>query len=155
MTDASYDTDLNAWTRAQAAALRDKCWEALDIEHLAEEIESLGSEQEHAVESQLAILLLHLLKWHYQPARCSRSWRTSILLAQQRIARRLRRNPGLRSELPSLTNTAYADARKENCIRQHGALPIAGVSRSVQRASASGRIWNFTILLVVPLPPSR
>jgi hypothetical protein len=112
MTDASYDTDLYAWTRAQAAALRDKRWEALDIEHLAEEIESLGSEQEHALESHLTILLLHLLKWHYQPARRGRSWRTSILLARQRIARRLRRSPGLRPELPTLTDTAYADARK-------------------------------------------
>jgi len=39
-----------------------------------EEIESLVSEQEHAVESHLANLLVHLLKWHYQPERWGKSW---------------------------------------------------------------------------------
>ena len=41
----------------------------VDLEHLVEEIESLGSEQEHAVESHLANLLLHMLKCRYQPKR--------------------------------------------------------------------------------------
>jgi hypothetical protein len=52
------------------------------VEHLAEEIESLGGEQEHAVESRFANLLVHLLKWRYQRERRSKSWRQSILVAR-------------------------------------------------------------------------
>jgi Domain of unknown function DUF29 len=112
MTDATYDQDLYTWTQAQAAALRAKDWAALDVANLAEEIESLGNEQAHAVESHLVIVLTHLLKWHYQPQRRSRGWRTSTRVGRQQIARRLRRNPGLRPELPTLLVDAYDDARK-------------------------------------------
>ena len=120
---ATYEGDLYAWTQAQAQALREKEWEALDVAHLAEEIESLGNEQAHAVESHLANLLLHLLKWHYQPRRRSRSWRTSLHNARVEIRRRLRRSPSLRPELPTLVEIAYADARK--LAMHETGLPLA------------------------------
>ena len=112
MTDTSYETDLYAWTQAQAAALRAKKWESLDLANLAEEIESLGHEQAHAVESHLAILLMHLLKWRYQPTRRSRSWRLSIRNARIEMRKRLRRSPRVRPELPTILLDAYTDARK-------------------------------------------
>jgi hypothetical protein len=112
MTTPDYDTDFYTWTQAQAASLRAKDWAALDMANLAEEIESLGNEQAHAVESHLVIVLTHLLKWCYQPQRRSRGWRTSERVGRQQIARRLRRNPGLRPDLPTLLTAAYADARK-------------------------------------------
>jgi Domain of unknown function DUF29 len=68
MTIPDYDTDFYTWTQTQAAALRAKNWAALDLEHLAEEIESLGRSERYAIESQLERLLLHLLKWCYDPA---------------------------------------------------------------------------------------
>jgi hypothetical protein len=73
-----YDKDFYTWSFAQASHLRAKNWAALDIDHLAEEIESLGNEQAHAVESHLVVVLMHLLKWQYQPQRRSRRWRTSL-----------------------------------------------------------------------------
>ena len=48
MTTPSYDTDFYAWTQAQAQVLRAKDVAALDLEHLAEEIESLGKPRPHA-----------------------------------------------------------------------------------------------------------
>ena len=108
---SDYDTDFYAWTQAQATALRAKESKTLDWDHLAEEIESLGNEQAHVVESHLVIVLTHLLKWHYQPERRSRGWRTSVRVGRQQIARRLRRNPGLRPDLPTFLTGAYADAR--------------------------------------------
>ena len=57
-----YDADFYAWTQAQADALRTKQWNAPDLDHLAEEIQELGNEQEHAVVSHLRNLTLHLLK---------------------------------------------------------------------------------------------
>jgi hypothetical protein len=97
MTKASYEGDFYAWTQAQAQALRARQWNAIDLNNVVEEIESLGKEQEHAVESDLSDLLMHLLKWTYQPKRRSRSWRSSITNARQQLARRLRRNLSLRA----------------------------------------------------------
>jgi hypothetical protein len=34
MTIPTYDTDFYAWTQQQAAALRDRTWMTLDVEHL-------------------------------------------------------------------------------------------------------------------------
>jgi Domain of unknown function DUF29 len=112
MTTPSYDTDFYAWARQQAEALRAKESKTLDWDNLAEEIESLGNEPAHAVESHLVIVLTHLLKWRYQSERRSRGWRTSVRVGRQQIARRLRRNPGLRPDLPTFLTNAYDDARK-------------------------------------------
>ena len=111
MSQSLYDQDFYAWAKEQARAVHNKSWDKVDVEHLVEEIESLGSEQEHAVESHLANLLVHLLKWRYRPERRGKSWRQSILVARQRMARRLKRNPSLRPRLPFLLIDAYIDAR--------------------------------------------
>jgi hypothetical protein len=112
MTTPSYDTDFYAWTRQQAQALAAKDWSALDLDHLVEEIESLGHEQRHAVRSHLRVLLWHLLKWAYQPDHRSASWRTSILNARAEITDRLEDNRSLRPLLPTLLTWAYPRARR-------------------------------------------
>jgi Domain of unknown function DUF29 len=61
MTTPDYDTDFYAWTQAQAAAIRAGQWEALDIEHVAEEIEDLWKPDRH----NLDMLLLGLVEFTY------------------------------------------------------------------------------------------
>lgn len=122
MPKTTYDTDFYAWTQAQAAALQAKDLAALDLDHLAEEVTSLGNEQEHAVESQLHIALLHLLKMAYQRQR-RRGWLRSIDNARVQIARRLRRSPSLQGFLPTALAEAYRTARR-SAARETG-LPLA------------------------------
>ena len=70
MTDtgspASYDDDFYAWTQQQAAALRQApsqiVGNAIDIEHVAEEIEDLGKRDLREVRSFLKRLFEHLIK---------------------------------------------------------------------------------------------
>jgi Domain of unknown function DUF29 len=121
MTD--YDTDFYAWTQQQAQALRVKDVAALDLDHLAEEIESLGNEQRHAVRSHLRVLLWHLLKWAYQPDHRSPSWRTSIRNARAEITDRLDDSPSLRPHVPALLTTAYRQAR--GLAADETGLPLA------------------------------
>jgi hypothetical protein len=112
MTEVAYETDFYAWLLTQAAHLRAKQWNALDVDNLVEEIDTLGRSERHAVWSHLRMLLLHLLKWCYQPERRGRSWQRSILLARQHLDRRLRESPSLRPELPVFIAEAYTDARR-------------------------------------------
>ena len=123
MTSPSYGTDFYAWTRVQAAALRAKEWKTLDIDHLAEEIESLGINAEHAITRQLQRLLLHLLKWHYQPTHRTPSWRRSIRQARDAIADRIDRSPSLRDYPLQRMPLAYRRARRD--AADDTGLPLA------------------------------
>jgi hypothetical protein len=116
MTKAGYEQDFYAWLNAQAGYLRAKQWEALDSENLAEEVESLGGEQRHAIRSHLRILLIHLLKWANQAERRSESWRASIGNARAEIDGRLDMNPSLRRELPDFLVWAYPRARRAAAV---------------------------------------
>jgi hypothetical protein len=113
MTKATYNTDFYAWTQAQAAALRTKDWPAMDLDHLAEEIHSLGIADEHAITRHLQRLLLHLLKWRYQPTHRTPSWRRSIRQARDAIADRIERSPSLRDYPARRMPLAYRRARRD------------------------------------------
>lgn len=81
---SDYARDFYRWTQAQAGALRAKGVAALDLENLAEEIESLGRSDRYAIESQLEGLLVHLLKWWYDPALDPRRQRRLTIMHARR-----------------------------------------------------------------------
>ena len=107
-----YAQDFFQWTQTTAALIRAGKWQEIDPTSVAEEIESLGNEQRHALRSHLRILLLHQLKWAYQPRHHSGSWRSSIGHARAEIEDRLADSPSLRQMLPALLTWAYQRARR-------------------------------------------
>ncbi len=114
MSDTSYETDFYSWTQTQARALRAKAWAQLDLEHLAEEIADLGQSIENAIESHLDRLLLHLVKYRYDPAqRPRRGWRLTIRHARREIAKLVRKNPGLQHHPARYLAQAYQHARDD------------------------------------------
>jgi hypothetical protein len=58
----------------------------------------------------LAIVLLHLLKWHYQPELRSGSWRGSLVEHRRRIRKSLKQSPSLKPYLQACFDEAYVDA---------------------------------------------
>ena len=112
-----YDDDFYAWTRHQARALRRlkamRLNTGLDLDHLAEEVRDLGSEQLFAIQSHCERLIEHLLKLqhsrHDQPRR---QWMLSVNGARREIARRLTATlrKRLLASLPQLYDHARADA---------------------------------------------
>jgi hypothetical protein len=106
-----YDQDFYAWSREQASLLRSGQYGRLDVMHLVEEIEDLGKRERRALESRLAVLLGHLLKWQYQPEYPSRkSWRATINTQRRAIAKLLDENPSLAARLDEIIRDAYPDA---------------------------------------------
>jgi len=109
-TDSLYDTDFYGWTQFQAKILREGKFQNLDIENLIEEIESMGKSEQRELESRLEILLMHLLKWRYQPERRSVSWELTIKTQRNQINRHLKKNPSLQSKIDEAQADAYEDA---------------------------------------------
>ncbi|HRJ60288.1 MAG TPA: DUF29 domain-containing protein [Azospirillaceae bacterium] len=102
----SYDEDVYLWSVEQAAALRQAAASGsnlpVDWENVAEEIESVGRSELHALESALMRVIEHLLKLEYSPAIDPRAgWRSSVLKHRIRAAAELEDSPSLRGRLRS------------------------------------------------------
>ena len=92
-TGKLYETDFFLWTKEQAAALRAGRLDALDRDNLAEEVESLGRKDRRELESRLTVLVMHLLKWRYQPAERGGSWDSTIRTERREIQKLLHDSP--------------------------------------------------------------
>ena len=114
MTTTIYETDFYLWTQQQAALLRQGEFNRVDLDlvNIAEEIESMGNSQKNAVQSHLFNVLMHLLKWRYQPERRGTSWELSVDNGRNAIERLLENNPSLIPQLPAFIVVEHHRARK-------------------------------------------
>jgi hypothetical protein len=106
----AYETDVCAWAKEQAALLRAGRLSELDIDHIAEEIESVGSSQKRELVSRLTVLLQHLLTWQFQPALRGTSCQVSIRVQRRDTAYLMQNNPSLKAMLPEAIAQAYGTA---------------------------------------------
>ncbi|MBK1720388.1 DUF29 domain-containing protein [Thiocystis violacea] len=118
-----YTHDIHAWTWQTAELLKQRRFQDVDVEHLIEELESMGRRDRQEMVSRLKILLGHLLKWQYQPTHRCGSWRGSILEQRLRIRDLLQDCPSLKPFLPEAVVAAYADGAK--LASKETGLPIA------------------------------
>ena len=110
---ATYDADVIAWAREQAAMLRAGDFSRLDLAHIADEVEDVGRSEQRDLDSRVAVLLAHLLKWLVQPERRGASWTLTIQEQRRAIERRLAQTPSLRAETadPEWLQDVWSDAR--------------------------------------------
>jgi len=106
-----YDIDFYGWTQDQAALLKCGQLDKLDIANLIEEVEDMGKSQARQLHNRLEVLLMHLLKWQYQPGLQGNSWRNSIDEQRVRIAKHIEKNPSLKGKREEILEDAYEDAR--------------------------------------------
>jgi Domain of unknown function DUF29 len=111
-----YDTDFYAWSNQQAALLRAGELNRADLEHIAEEIESIGRAEKRELVSRLTVLLLYLLKWQCQPGGRGSSWQASIRVQRNRLTDHLDDNPSLKPLIPDAIGKAYRDAIVEASV---------------------------------------
>jgi hypothetical protein len=128
-----HDRDFYGWAQEQAALLRAGNLSEADIVHIAEEIESLGRGEQQRLEDRLIVLLLHLLKWQFQPNFRGNSWRLSIKEQRVKIARHLRKNPSLKALLDEMiadpmAMLSLAPSAKRGCRNRHSRPHALGPS---------------------------
>jgi Domain of unknown function DUF29 len=109
----TYLVDFNSWIHQTVQLLRQRQWHEIDVEHLIEEIEELGKSERRAIASQLTRLLLHLLKWQYQPQRRSDSWLDSITDARTQIELAIEDSPSLKNYPLEQLKDSYQRARRQ------------------------------------------
>lgn len=107
-----YDEDFVVWAIETARLLRERRFEQIDIEHLAEEVEAMGRSQKHEVRSRLRVLLVHLLKWKHQPRRRSAGWQSTMTTQRTELRDLFEQSPSLRRQVSEALPRVYLDAAK-------------------------------------------
>lgn len=130
-----YDHDVYAWTQEQAALLEGGCFDRLDIPHLVEELQLMGSSERGELANRLIVLLTHLLKLYgaaqHLPRDLQRAgvdWHRTCRTQRLHLAKVLRRNPSLRWTVPDELADGYEIARVEAAgalALEEAALPAA------------------------------
>lgn len=122
MATTLYETDLYAWSQQQVKLLQAEEWDKIDWQNITEEIDALGASQRNELRNRFKILLIHLLKWHFQPQRQSKSWRSTIDEQRSSIEDLLADNPSLRRLVDESIAIAYARAVRDT-VKQTGLSP--------------------------------
>jgi Domain of unknown function DUF29 len=116
-----YEEDFYVWTEAQAALLRERRFEALDLANLVEEVEALGRAERSKTLSNASVVIEHLLKLQHSLAEDPRGgWMDSVAEHRRRLEFDLtpRLKQILRNELPRVYRVARRDALR--VLRRHG-----------------------------------
>jgi hypothetical protein len=117
-----YEADYLQWLESNLQQLRQGNYEQIDWENLLEEIEAMGRSEKRSLKSNLIVVLLHLLKWQYQPEKRSGSWERSIIEHRRRIKEALKESPSLKSYLTNILDESYTDSVKQ--AKAETRLPI-------------------------------
>jgi hypothetical protein len=112
----SYDNDFYGWILSQANLLKHEEYKKVDWHNVIEEIEALGRSEKRTLKSYLRVLLMHMLKWEYQPEKRTTSWSISIKNSRDDAKETLQENPSLKSKVDELLESAYKSARRDAAI---------------------------------------
>ena len=107
-----YDRDYYLWLKHTAQLIKEGKFSELDTANLIEEIEDMGRSEKRAVKSNLVILLLHLLKYKYQPAKRTNSWKASIREHRRRLRDDFKVSPSLKRYFEEVFDECYQDGRE-------------------------------------------
>ena len=107
------------------------------MDHLAEEIESVGQRDRDAIESQLVRVLLHLLKLTDDPVTRPRwGWRVTVADAREKVGRKARY--GLQHHPADSLPVAYRYARRQGRAGHRSAAGTLPRGLSVDGGAGAG-----------------
>jgi Domain of unknown function DUF29 len=111
--EASYEGDFHLWSQTQAALIRDRKFSEIDLENVAEEIETLGRRDRMEIRQKLYDLLFHLLKWQFRRRNRRVSWESAICDARSLISDLIKESPSLKDFPAKILAEEYKDAREK------------------------------------------
>ena len=118
-----YERDYCLWLETTAKLLQEHHLKEIDFVALVEELEGMSKREKEALFSNLQVVLMHLLKYRYQPSKRSNSWRSSIREHRKRVKRAFKNSPSLKPYFTEIFAECYQDARE--LAADETGLPIA------------------------------
>src|SRR5258705_2339762 len=103
----AYHEDFTQWLTEQAAALRARRVEQLDVENLAEEVDAAARTEKRRICASLERVLANRLRWERLPNRRRPHWRLVMLRRRSRVRSVLDDSPSLWPRLPEIIDHAY------------------------------------------------
>ncbi|MFB2879479.1 MULTISPECIES: DUF29 domain-containing protein [Floridanema] len=107
-----YEQDFYLWLQTNINLLKEGKFAQIDLENLLEELESMGKSDKNALKSNLRVLLMHLLKYKYQPEKRTNSWVYTIIEHRIRLGDAFKTSPSLYRFFEEIFNESYQNARK-------------------------------------------
>ena len=104
-----YDRDYLKWIETTVEKLRLRDYSNIDWENMIEAIEDMGRTERRSLESNLVVVIMHLLKWQFQPDKRSGSWKGSIAEHRRRIRKSFQDSPSLQPYLERVFSECYSD----------------------------------------------
>lgn len=130
MSTELYDRDFYQWALKNAELMRQGKLSEIDVENIAEELESMGKSQKREFVSRLRALLMHLLKWQYQPDRKGESWKKTIIEQRDELILLIEDSPSLKHVVEESVDKAY-------CLALDSFENETGISKKNLPASCS------------------
>lgn len=118
-----YYSDFALWLKTQAELLRERKFELLDIDNLAEEVDSMGRSLHRELKSRLKVVLVHLLKCKFQPVHRSSNWLGTLDEQRRQIAELIKESPSLERHLMEYADAVYHHAARAAALET--GLPLA------------------------------
>ena len=106
-----YERDETAWLEAMSELIGAGDFHELDYPHLKEYLEDMARRDRRKVESRLAILIAHLLKWTCQPEMRTPSWRGTIIVQRYKLTKLLE-SGSIRQHAQAVVAQSFADGLK-------------------------------------------
>jgi hypothetical protein len=122
----AYDEDVSAWAFEQARFLRERRFDRLDTEHVADEIDDVAKAELREFPKQVSVLLAYLLVWHYLPDERTGSRSAMIEARRLGVAEILDDSPSLRARIdePRTFQFIWADALAQATTEnEHDSFP--------------------------------
>jgi len=113
-----YELDETAWLEQMSRLAGQRRFNKMDHEHLSEYLSDMARRDKREVWSRLVILMKHLLKWHYQPKKRTKSWRNTIHEQRSELSFDMK-SGSLRRHAGEVLGEAYAEA-VERAARETG-----------------------------------
>ncbi|MBF0592607.1 MAG: DUF29 domain-containing protein [Nitrospirae bacterium] len=106
-----YEVDFYQWAFHNADLLRQGRFTEIDLENIVEELEDMARSNKRELFSRLKVLIMHLLKWQYQPELRCGSWSVTIDNQRTDIELLLEDSPSLKHNIDTIIAKGFIAAK--------------------------------------------